>query len=498
MDRFANGLESPLRMARKSRRRTDKAAAPHARATTATRRARDAWTPQVRGIGRTKYLSLVDAIADAIADGTLGQGESLPSQRALAASLRVNLATVTKAIAEAGRRGLVRTTPGGGTQVAGVPHAAPRTRAEASGAIDLSLNIPPAVIVKGVLDGALAGLAQRRIAEVALGYAPLGGAPEDRAIGAQWIAARGFSPERARVLLVQGAHEGLFAALAATTSPGDLVACEELDYTGIRRIAEACRLKLVGVAVDGGGMRPDALQAACAGRAPKAILCTPVTLNPTTATLDLARRKAIVAIARRAGATLIEDDIYGHLAADPLPTLASLDPERVIYVSSLSKCVAPGLRIGYLAAPERLMARLNEALLVLGWTAPALHAALARELVSSGAAKECADAHRAEALRRAELARRHLGSAFISGPLAAYHGWLRLPAPWQDHDAAAALQRQGVLVSPAHNFHVGESPVPAALRLSLGATPNLGTLAQALATIAATLGSKPRHAGAIV
>lgn len=460
--------------------------------------ARSAWVPEVRGAGRAKYLSLVDAIAAAVADGTLAQGQLLPSQRALAASLRVNLATVTKAIAEAGRRGLVRTRPGGGTQVAPFPHALPRAPAAAGGPVDLSLNIPPAAVVKAMLDSALAGLAQRRMAELALGYAPLGGSLEDRAIGAQWIAARRLAVDRARVLLVQGAHEGIFAALSATTTPGDLVACEALNYAGVRRVAELCRVKLVPIAVDAGGMRPDALQAACAGRAPKVILCTPVTLNPTTATLELARRRAIVAIARRAGAVLVEDDIYGHLAGDPLPTLASLDPEQVIYVSSLSKCVAPGLRVGYLAAPERLIGRLRDALLLLGWTAPALHAALARELIASGAARECAAAHRAEALRRTELARRLLGAAFASGPLAAYHGWLRLPAPWQDHDAAAAIQRHGVLVSPAHSFHLGERPAPPALRLSLGAAPDIATLERALAAVAAALGSASRHTGTIV
>ena len=179
---------------------------------------RSAWVPEVRGAGRAKYLSLVDAITAAVADGTLAQGQLLPSQRALAASLRVNLATVTKAIAEAGRRGLVRTRPGGGTQVAPFPHARPPAPAASEGTVDLSLNIPPSAVVKATLDGALAGLAQRRMAELALGYAPLGGTLEDRAIGAQWIAARRHAVDRAQVLLVQGAHEGIFAALSATGS----------------------------------------------------------------------------------------------------------------------------------------------------------------------------------------------------------------------------------------------------------------------------------------
>ncbi len=460
--------------------------------------AAQAWMPVLRAAGRTKYLALVEAIRAAIDGGVLARGARLPSQRALAAHLGVNIATVTKAIAEAGRLGLVSTRHGGGMQVAGEKPAAFSAGAGDGAVADLSINIPPVGLVKPVLDDVMAALARRRHSDEMFDYRPVGGAYRDRATGCNWIAGRGIQASPDRLLLTQGAHEGLFAALAAVTEPGDVVLSEDLNYTGIRRLGELCRIRLVGVATDEGGLRPDALEQACRKHSPKALVCTPVTLNPTTATQDLARRQAIAAIGKRHGLAIVEDDIYGHLAGDATAPLAAIWPEGVIYACSLSKCVAPGLRIGYLAAPERYMSALRDALLLTSWTAPSLQAAVANELIDSGRAQACALSHREEALRRMAVARRLLGPALIAGPAATYHAWLRLPPRWRERDATAALWRHGVRVSPAHHFVFGAQETPSAVRLSLGAVAEIATLERALRTIASVLGSSPREQGSIV
>ena len=282
------------------------------------------WKPDLSGAGRAKYLSLVESLRDAVASGELAAGERLPAQREMARLLGVNVATVTKAISEAGRLGLVVTRPGGGTHVVGAMRAASATADEMRGIVDLSINIPPVELVKPILDDVMATLARSRHSEQWFGYAPLGGGGRDRAAGGRWISARGLKPAPERLIVTQGAHEGLFAALTAATQPGDTVLCENLNYTGIRRLGELCRVTLVGVATDGGGMQPKALADACATHAPKAIVCTPVTLNPTTATQNLERRQAILAIARRTSVTIVEDDIYGPIAGDDTPPLAAL------------------------------------------------------------------------------------------------------------------------------------------------------------------------------
>ncbi len=456
------------------------------------------WMPALRAGGRTKYLSLVEAIRSAIDRGELARGERLPSQRALATHLGVNIATVTKAIAEAGRLGLVTTRHGGGTQVAGDKPAVASAEADDGASIDLSINIPPVALVKSMLDEAVAAVARRRRSDELFEYRPVGGTYRDRVAGCNWLALRGVAVAPDRLLLTQGAYEALCAALAAVTEPGDVVLCEDLNYTGIRRLAGLCGIRLVGVATDEAGMRPDAVDAACSAHSPKAIICTPVTLNPTTATQDLKRRQALAAAARRRGVTIIEDDIYGQLAGDDTPPLATLWPEGVVYLCSLSKCVAPGLRIGYLSAPDRLMSALRDSLLLTSWTAPAMQAVIANELIDTEVAQACARTHREEALRRIALARQILGPALVAGPAATYHAWLKLPPTWQERDATAAFRRHGVLVSPAHHFVFGTQPTPSAVRLSLGAVADVALLERALRIVASVLESPSRGPSSIV
>lgn len=461
-----------------------------------SRRRPAAWMPHLRGAGRAKYVALVNAIREGIATGKLAEGEGLPSQRVLAERLGITVATVTKAIGEASRLGLVVTRPGGGTAVA---RRSSSTSAESEGGpVDLSINVPPVGVVKPFLDEALTSLARQRLGDQLLGYGPVGGAPRDLEAAATWLALRGVAAPADRTILTQGAHEGLLVTLRVLTRPGDAVVCEGLNYTGLRRLAELCRVRLVPVAVDDRGMRPDALAEACEKERPKAILTTPVTLNPTTATQDAKRRRAIIAAADRASAMIVEDDIYGHLSGDAEPPLVALRPEGVVYLTSLSKCVAPGLRVGYVVGPERYMSRLRDALMGFSWIAPSLAAGLAQEMITSGLATACARAHRAEALARMALAADVLGTAITAGPAATYHAWLRLPPKWNERDAAAALRRHGVVVSPAQHFAMGEFLAPPALRLSLGAASNRATLGRALQTVAGVIASRPSTAAAIV
>ena len=465
----------------KGARRAERDPRPQARAATPPAAA---WLPHLKRMSGAKYVSLFDAINEAIAHGDLKGGERLPTQRDLAAMLGVNIATVSKAVAEAGRRGLLVTRRGGGTFVAPAHPRAPRDAEAADAVADLSINVPPMGPVRSIVEHIMGTLLRNAGADALFGYSPVGGSFHDRDVATQWLAARGVAASPEDLILTQGAYEGLFAALTALARPGEAIACEALNYSGIRRLGELCRLELVGVAVDEQGMRPDALASALRGGKVKAVVCTPVTLNPTTATQGLERRRAIIDVARRNSVPIVEDDIYGRLAGDDLPPLAAMWPQGVTYVSGLSKCVAPGLRIGYLCPPPALRSRVHDALLLLAWTAPSLHIALATELIRTGSAAECSLAQRAEASRRMALARKLLPGLFTSPiALASYHAWLNLPEPWGEREATAALRRHRILVSPAHDFVIGSRAAPAAVRIGLGGVEDVNVLERALVTI---------------
>lgn len=452
------------------------------------------WLSRIQPGQRVKYTGVVEKIADAIAGGEIAEGERLPPHRDLAVRFGVTIATVTKAIGDLTRRGLVIARPGSGTFVAKT--VAVDLSGSASMA-DLSVNYPPLAPVSALLESSLEAITRSSKGAGMLGYEAVGGDLSHRQATASWLARRGIEAHPDNVLVTQGANEGLIAALRATTRHGETVACESVNYAGLRRIADLLGLRLIGIDMDEEGLRPDLLAARVASGV-TALVCTPVTHNPTATTMGRERRAEILRVAASANLTVIEDDIYGHLAGDRSECLFGLAPERVIYVSSLSKCIAAGLRIGFLAASRSAIGRLREALYTTSWTAPALYADLATDLIVSGRADACVAAQRAEAVARIGLARDVLGPLFPrwqNDPT--YHIWIAVQDGQRADEQAAELMRRGVVVSPAHHFAMSEGAIPSALRVGLGAVDAREELVPALAKIATVLGSRRLAFGAI-
>jgi DNA-binding transcriptional MocR family regulator len=433
--------------------------------------------------GTPKYLGLVEALEAGLSQGALAPGAQLPPQRDLAELFGMTLATVTKAISEAARRGLVIARSGSGTFMASAPEHLAQPSAN-----DLSLNIPPASIAADLVAASLRRVTMRSQAARLIEYAPVGGSAGNRAAGAALFATRGLSAQADHVLLTQGAHQGLIAALAATTRPGDSVACERLNYSGLRRIGELLQLTLVGIDCDEEGMVVGQLRSRLRSRRIAAIVCTPSGHNPTSFTLSEQRRAELVRLARGAAVPVIEDDIYGLLCNDGLPPLAALWPEGTLCVTSLSKSVAPGLRIGYNLCPPALMSRLRDGLFALGWTESSLQAALATELIQSGALTQCVARHQAEARRRVALAHQILPGGCIqtASTTVSYHLWVAT-SDANPNEVAAELSRRGILVSPSSHFVVDDSQPPDALRVSLGGAASAQGLEAPLKELAAVM-----------
>lgn len=462
------------------------------------------WLPRITGPGRAKYLRVVDAIEAAATSGALQSGNRLPGQRDMAEHLGVTVATVTRAVGDLTRKGVLVARQGSGTFVAG-PASPSHEALVVQPVTDFALNRPPLQPVQGFLDEAISTtFAASGAAQALLGYEPVGGGNPARSDGSAWLALRGASVPAEGVLVVQGAHEGLLASLSALTRPGDKVLCEALNYAGLRRIASLLQIELVGVPMGMDGLDVDAFSRLCRDLRPRAAVLTPVTHNPTATTLSTAQRTVVAKALAKSDTVLVEDDIYGHLAGCDAPLLATLCPERVVLVTGLSKCIAPGLRLGYVVAPDALRPRLRDALYGLGWAAPTLQAGIASKLIGSGLAQACVEAQRKEAQARVELAVRHLGSAIRpQGGFASYHVWLPLPAGRQADAFANDLVRERVSVSPAHLFVHGDPQrdgtiEPQAVRLSLGGVGTREELEDALARVARVLGREGPGLGAIV
>ena len=451
------------------------------------------WKPELIEAGKPKYLALADALEGDIASGRLRSGERLPPQRELAADLGVTIATITRAIGEAHRRGLVLARAGSGTFI-----RMPQAEEEPSTLLDLSLNTVPSGPAKPFLDDVLLEIAAERRAEDFLTYQPAIGSERHRRAMVRWFEPRIGESRLTDVALTHGAQHGLSACFASLVRPGQAVASEMWTYTGVRRLAAAAQATLVGVAMDDEGLRPDDLEAQLARSGARVLICSTTVQNPTAATMSLGRRKAILAVCRRAGTIIVEDDIYGRLSGDSLPALASLDPERVVYLGSVSKSTSPGLRLGLMASPPRLSADLQDKLVCLHWTAPTLYAEMFSRLVESGGADRCVAQHGQEMVRRLAMAQQHLKMP-SSPSLPSYHLWLPIPDAWRLDDIVSDLLLQGLKVSPSTHFRVDDgAPVAPHVRVSLGAVETADHLGPAFRTIASVWRSRPRFSGAIV
>jgi DNA-binding transcriptional MocR family regulator len=426
------------------------------------------WHPHLQGRDGPLYRVIADCLAEDIDSGDLAAGARLPTMRSLAEALGVTVGTVYRAYGLAEKRGLISREMGRGSFVRARPEPRRQDEPEAAEVLDLSRNQPPDIRVEETLRRALVEMGREADLSGMLNYGTSQGTARHRKVLARWLAGHGARFDPRSLIVTSGAQQALTVALAALSRPGDCLLVEELTYPGIKSLARIFGLELRPVAMDDGGLVPEALDAALSETgAGRLLYCMPNAHNPTTATLDEARRREIARTAARAGLLIIEDDVNPRRADEALPTLASLHPARTLYISSLSKIMAPGLRIGALAAPDYLLDDLLAAAQTTNWMAPPLMAELACRWIEDGTA-DVLEQERNLAIARLQA----VAEAAFKGldyRMAADNPnlWLKLGPRWQGADFAALAESNGVIVSPSRSFAIAPGASVPAVRLSL-------------------------------
>ena len=293
------------------------------------------WQPSIGNRNGPRYLAIADALAEDVTAGVLEPGTRLPTHRDLAYRLGVTVGTVSRAYAEADRRGLISGEVGRGTFVGNHSKASRLAvpSEESNGVVDLSLNLPAYTSGDIELSRTLAEISRDGGLLPLLDYQPDVGLPHHRVAGAEWLAHLGVPAEANRIIVTNGAQHGMAVTFLAVARPGDVVLTEALTYPGMKELANQFGLRLHGVAMDGEGMRTDAFAEACRTLAPKALYTTPTLQNPTAVLMGEQRRREIVAIAREHNVTIVEDDVYGFLLGNERPpAMAELAPDITLPV----------------------------------------------------------------------------------------------------------------------------------------------------------------------
>lgn len=216
---------------------------------------------------------------------------------------------------------------------------------------------------------------------------------------------------------------------------------------------------------------------------PHAVFLVPTLHNPTTVTLSEARCRALAAIARRHNVLIIEDDVYRLLLEEPIRSFATLEPELTIYVGGLSKCVAPGLRYGFVVAPRAVPGNDAAALRIDCWSISLLTPLIATSLLEDGTATRIVEFQREELRSRQAILREMLAAFDVQTHGASPHAWLHLPEPWRRAGFARACRQRGVGVLPADAFAIGRETLTHAVCINVGAAPSRADLRQALSTM---------------
>ena len=283
-------------------------------------------------------------------------------------------------------------------------------------------------------------------------------------------------------IITVGALEGLNLAIDDLVARGvRTLATEAATYSGVLEAARGRHIGIVGLAVDEEGLLPDQLDRTLGEGQAQAVYVTPVAQNPLGCEMSETRVRAIVAVAAKHRAPIVEDDIYYGYRRGNAPTLKEISPRQVYFMTSLSKCATPLPRVGILAPPQD---RLDAAIArhhASVWSVPPLTAAIAANLVTEGCDRTAAEMLRAKAQARRQLAVEILPAGNVVTSSAS-HVWLPMDNAAAERFARHALERGVRVTSPS--APIANASLASGIRLCLGAPESREVLAAALRALA--------------
>ena len=451
------------------------------------------WIPDLSGIEGPRYKALATAIGLAVERGELEPEARLPTHRSLAEALQVTVGTVTRGYTEAEDRGYVYAVVGRGTFIKSKDETGMLQIPEQhDSVIDLSLNLPIRLDKANDLAIVMQTIAKRPAdLNKLLCYQPEVGLPEHRSVLAGWLSRPNWTLEPGQVVITHGAQHGILVSLMALTRPGDVMLAEGLTYPGLTAITHQLKVETQGLELDEEGIIPAALEAACQRYNPKLLYCTPTLQNPTTAIMSTKRRAEIIRICQQYEVLILEDDVNGPLAEQaPLPMVA-MAPEQIIYIGSLSKSLAAGLRIGVLVPPESVRDRIAASVRASSWMVSPVVAEVACEWIRSGRAEQQIAHQKEEMRRRQQVARDKLSQFDVVITPLGFHVWLKLPEPWRAGQFVREAEYRGVLVKGAGTFAVGRFEAPHAIRIAISSARDIDQMIQGLDILVEMLRAGP-------
>lgn len=448
------------------------------------------WLPDPLPSGRITYRFLASAIEKDVVSGRLLPGMQLPPQRELAWKLKVNPTTVARAYELAREKGLIIGEVGRGSFV--------RNQDVVD---ELGRHIPDRSAMRtemSLLKPIFLRQTRREIefferifgnlpAEI-WSHPPNQGHASHRAMVAYWLRGFGLETSLDNITLTNGAQHALHLVISTLCKPGNGIAVERFCDPGINTLSNSLGLQVITVNCGPEGLDIDHLEHEIRRKPAKVLVLNPLLQNPTTYTLSLKDRLRVIELAQELDFFIIEDDVFRDLSFDPPPTMAQLAPDRVFYITSVSKTVSYSLRIGCVVSPPRFVQRLRAAIRANCWSANPLSGHILSELIKSGIYGDMASRSRSLAKRRMDIARAVFGTGVAPNDSDPLHIWLQLPSHWRAGAFVSRLESaSGILVTSPYPLMPNRHDVTDSIRICIGGELSDKELEQALLTIKSQL-----------
>lgn len=437
------------------------------------------WRPDLSGETGPKYRALAKMLEEDIKSGALKAGTKLPPQRELADFLDVNLSTVSKAYKLCMQKGLLSASVGNGTYVSSDAAAESILLCgkEDSHLIEMGA-IVPFVTSNLKVKQYTERLMKKPDALNLFSYGAPEGTKRQRDAGVMWLQKSGFYTDSAHILLAAGGQNAITAALGAFFENDDKIGTEPMTYPGVKSAAKLFGIQLLPVQGHNLEMTEEGIRYALQNENIKCLYVIPDYQNPTAHTMSLETRKMIARLAAEEDLLVIEDGINNLMEENPMPPIASFALENVVYISSLSKTISPGLRTAFIHVPDRLHEKLVAALYSMNIAISPLLATVSAALIEDGAADEIMEERKQGIAERNLIVNEMLNGYVMPSGLTAPLRYIQLPEHFTGKSFEICARQAGVEVCGAERFAVGNKPAEKTVRISVTTPPTTEILTE--------------------
>ncbi len=443
------------------------------------------WYKKINFSGIPVYKAIAHGIADAVNHGELKPNDKLPTQRYLSAVIGCTVGTITRAYKYAEEMGLVLSIIGSGSYIkaqSDLGFSIPDTNKK--DIVNLSINTPSLHSRAAFMSQTLQAVGDKMLYNSSiLDYQNNLGTEIHRKTLLDWYISSGIKAEPENVVITSGGQHGVSLALSTIMRPNDTLLTESVSYPGISPLVERYHLKIKTIEIDEQGIIPESLDDCCRKFIPKCLFINPRIHNPTTAKMSSARKKLIAKIAEKYKLFIIEDDILSH-HTEPSTPIYNYYPKRTIYISSVSKSLAPSLRVGIIISNDDLIKKIGSTLKNDIWMTSPIMSEIATYWINNGIAEQLLRADKYELARRSSYLEEIFKNSDYVYSSGSPHVWLYLPNNWTPRKFSESMKNEGVLIKNSDDFVLNNKNMINAVRVSLTSPSESNLVKGALLKIA--------------